>query len=36
MSISDLKLTYPRKSVLKNNKSITYDEEFERFLNDVS
>lgn len=37
MSISDFTLTSPRKGALKNNnRSITYDEEFEKFLNDVS
>jgi hypothetical protein len=36
MSISDYSLSSPRKgAVARNDKSITYDEEFEKFLNDV-
>jgi hypothetical protein len=40
MSISDFSLSSPRKGVgksgtLARDKSITYDEEFEKFLNDV-
>lgn len=36
MSLSDFSLSSPRKpGAGKGNKSITYDEEFERFLNDV-
>ena len=37
MSLSDFSLSSPRKSARKfGDKSITYDEEFEKFLNDVS
>jgi len=35
MSISDFTLSSPRKGGGKGEKSITYDEEFENFLNDV-
>ena len=36
MSISDFSLSSPRKNERKyGDKSITYDEEFEKFLNDV-
>ena len=39
MSVSDFSLSSPRKGATggKNrDKSITYDEEFEKFLNDVN
>ena len=36
MSYSDFSLSSPRKNDRKHgDKSITYDEEFEKFLNDV-
>jgi hypothetical protein len=41
MSISDFSLSSPRKAATKRNvitadRSILYDEEFEKFLNDVN
>ncbi len=36
MSISDLSLSSPRKGGKNRDKSFTYDEDFENFLNEVS